>query len=511
MKLYDLDDKNLQLYLESIPEKYIRDLFKKDRVLKSKIKGFRAEKCDINRLINISVEVIRKGQSYKYSEILNKFFEHYRSQYDDSVQKYIKNGYPIKYAKAQYLLDSLNDNTRSVYYILLGFDEKESREVEEIIQTILFLNNRFIRKDEEQKNKEIENYFNIIQKRIDDFTLKSDEKIKNISNKEILSKNEYNIFKNEYNLKLKEIEKENESLKKELAVYKKTINTFQKDENCIEKKQLSEIERKIKSLEIKIDNLLAENNKWEHLIYKFIDLSKGNTTVLNNQDDLDEIIYDLFGHNENFKSLREMVKEIIFNNKPIITDRRKSRILAEKLSLLVSGGILHEITLADNDYLCEFEKKINMFKMERSSVVLVKGLFSKVNYSDVVDLVSCLDNRHKFVFEIGYSTQLRYIPSELIEDFIFFDGHLDSRGESEIAYILDIDVNPEINHKYEKTLKELNLFLENSIYTKDLSGILGFNIIPFIHYNEGIGFDDILSRITDYELREKCREIVYNG
>ena len=259
-------------------------------------------------------------------------------------------------------------------------------------------------------------------------------------------------------------------------------------------------------------NNFNDNNEseWNHLIYKTYNLSNSKIGVIDNSDDLDEVIYDLFGLSGNFKSLRAMVKELLFNQKPIITSRKNSRILSEKMSLIISAGQLYELTITDNDFLKDLEKFIIKIDKEATSVALIKGLLTKPSFLEAIDLIKHIDSKHKFIFEIGYPSQLRYLPSELLEDFIFFDGYLNECNEADDAFILNLKMNSIDDSKFKKIIKELDLTLEQSLYSDNYSGILGYGIIPFLHYNEGIEFDDILSKLTDSDIRRKCQEIVEN-
>ena len=511
MKVYELDDANLKIFLESVPETLIRDSFKKSKILKSKLKGFRAEKCDINRLINISIEVIKKNQAYEYERILNRFFEDHKKGYEESLEKYINNGYPQLYAKAQAIIDKYNEKMRPVFYMLADFNEQEKKMIEESIQMLSFLDNRYKQDNKISLLDDIKKQYGLIKKEIDESDNRINKKINAFTDTVSTIQKDYMHSCFDFDSKLEVITKNQSVLKDELHNIK---NNKKEKEEYASLKQIEVLEERLLDLQKSLNNLnnFNDNNEseWNHLIYKTYNLSNSKIGVIDNSDDLDEVIYDLFGLSGNFKSLRAMVKELLFNQKPIITSRKNSRILSEKMSLIISAGQLYELTITDNDFLKDLEKFIIKIDKEATSVALIKGLLTKPSFLEAIDLIKHIDSKHKFIFEIGYPSQLRYLPSELLEDFIFFDGYLNECNEADDAFILNLKMNSIDDSKFKKIIKELDLTLEQSLYSDNYSGILGYGIIPFLHYNEGIEFDDILSKLTDSDIRRKCQEIVEN-
>ena len=508
MKVYELDDANLKIFLESVPEILIRDSFKKSKILKSRLKGFRTEKCDIKRLINISIEVIKKNQAYEYERILNRFFEDHKKEYEESLEKYINDGYPQIYAKAQAIIDKYNEKMRPVFYMLAEFDEQEIKMIEETIQMLSFLDNRYKQDNKISQIEDIKKQYGLIKKEIDESDKRINKKINTFTDTISTIQKDYMHSAFDFDSKLEVITKNQSVLKDELYNIK---NNKKENEEYASLKQIEVLEKRLLDLQKSLNNYCDNNeSEWNHLIYKTYSLSNSKIGVIDNSDDLDEVIYDLFGLSGNFKSLRAMVKELLFNQKPIITSRKNSRILSEKMSLIISAGQLYELTITDDDFLKDLEKFILKIDKEATSVTLVKGLLTKPSFLEAVDLIERIDSKHKFIFEIGYPSQLRYLPSELLEDFIFFDGYLNECNEADDAFILDIKMNSTDDSKFKKIIKELDLTLEQSLYSDNYSGILGYGIIPFLHYNEGIEFDDILSKLTDSDLRRKCQEIVEN-
>ena len=109
MKIINLNDDDLQIFLESLPEEFVRNLFNNLKSLHDSLKGFRIKSAPMKQLIKIVMSSLKDDHDSKVEKVIESFYEDYKKTIKEEVSKYISSGYSEKEANALAIEDGLTE------------------------------------------------------------------------------------------------------------------------------------------------------------------------------------------------------------------------------------------------------------------------------------------------------------------------------------------------------------------------------------------------------------------
>lgn len=517
MKIINLNDDDLQIFLESLPEEFVRNLFNNLKSLHDSLKGFRIKSAPMKQLIKIVLSSLKDEHDSKVEKVIESFYEDYKKTIKEEVSKYISSGYSEKEANALAIEDGLTEKFIPIYFKLEEIDDdfktyyynriNEGKELNIKIENVVL---KYLEKMN-QKIAELESKSNNLEKTIDAKIKENDELKKELiqykKNIDSAVDKVNNLMKIKTNNNETNYSEEFEKIYNILDELKNKNNT-----NVDVSERLKGLEELILNNSERIDNINQENGVNQNFDVIFHDNNEYDL-----MDDLDVLKDDIgdsisgFIPNNLFDNFREFIIECLYNKKPLLANKNNALKICKILSSVLTGGNYYEIDILNREFSNaeSLINRINQIVEENDySVILIRNFMSYNPYNFLLDKLK-YDYKSKIIFDINYSKELRYMPIEIINDFIVFDYQLND-AEIEYSYKYELpERKPITNKKFDEILAEIGYSLnEIEIYNVKYDGLLIFSYIPFIAINCSKELKELINRITDSKTRTSCEALL---
>ena len=506
MRLEELNNEELRTFLDGQSIQFLRDIFTNIDSLRDKLKGFRPNKADKTILVNTCFNLIRREKNQKLIQILTNRYGDYVKEVNESVEKMEKEGYPHDAAFAIMVEASFNSSFRNVFYKLENIPEEVQKRTEELIELISIIDIRASKQTNKKSNSELEGRI---------------ESLENENNELYGKIEEFDKISAKQNKVVLDLENRIENTKKELLSsinnrvtdehlnrrIEGVLNKLKTDLKDISKNdEIVALKEEIKMLKDRIDSLpqtqKEEIYKYEHIKAKSFD-SMEDCEYLSG--DIGDVIENIVNR-DSLDALREFIIETLYGNKPIVTTSKMSDLVADIYASILTGGEYFSINISEDYSLNKLQDTIEYITNQSTNlVVLIKGLINVHNHRALVSYLSAHPFTHKFVFDIHYEKEARFMPSESLDDFYFLFGNL-KEGKIEYRYTHVFSERKSItNNSFEKTLSQIGVNLESTeLYNIKYYGVLAFSLIPFIANQRDVDKSEIVNQILDFAIRKKC-------
>ncbi|HMM00022.1 MAG TPA: hypothetical protein PKC96_01605 [Bacilli bacterium] len=509
--LLDLTEEELKTFLTyGIPKNFLRSLYVKISKLAEKLKGFRSQKAPHEMLVNTSCHLIKRDKDAILLKELARFYDNYLANMNLKKQSLIEDGYSESMASSIVVNESLNEDFRPLFYRLENIDEKAQKEISENINLLSLIkkentnNSKEITEYIDKKNEKINDDMQAINRRLGEISEKLAE-IKGQVNKNLewQDKNAKLIQANADNLVDKEyvdskIYEQKKCLKKEIEM---------KLENVDKPQSISELKDKILRLESQMNLSKTARSKDGFKISK---VTHDDYDVMDDDEYIDEDIGDVIekiATGDKLNIFREYLKEAIYSNKPVLVASKNSDSIASVISSIVSGGNYCAVTAGEYCDIDVLIAKINTIKVSGiTPVFLIKNVIGVVDsYHSWLTSIRTEEPDCKFIFEIEYENELKFLPEETIDDFIFYSGKMNS-SYIEYRYVHPIKERQRINNnEFANNLELLEINIEDkTLANVKFYGLLAYSLIPFKAIHDGISKEDLVNKIIDPKLRSAC-------
>ena len=510
MRLEDLNDEELRVFLEGQSVQFLRDLFTNVNSLRDKLKGFRPNKADKTILVNTCFNLIKREKNQKLIQILTNRYKDYVKEINETIEKMENDGYPHDAAFAIMVEASFNPSFRKVFYKLEDISEDVQKRTDELIELIAIIDIRASKQIDKKTNPELEGRIELLEKENSDVskTIKELDKT-NVKQDKAVSDLDIKIdqIKRELILSIDTkatVEQLNQRIDGVLNKLKTELKDLSKSEEIVSLKE------EIKELREKL-NSLPQVKRAE--IYKFEHIKAPNFDSMEDCEYLADDIGDVIEHLVDSDSLdvfREYIVETLYGNKPIVTTSKLSDLVADIYASVLTGGEYFSIDIGEDYSLNKLEDTIDSIVGEKTNViVLIKGLLNIHNHRTLMNYLSSHSFTHKFIFDIHYEKETRFMPLESLDDFYFLLGDL-KNGQIEYRYTHVFSERKTItNNGYEKTLSQIGVSLKSTeLYNVKFYGLLAYSLIPFIANHNDMDKSEVINQILDFSIRKKCEAIL---
>lgn len=511
MRIEDLNDEELKVFLNGQPVEILRDMYSNIDSLRDQLKGFRPNKAPQSVLVNTSFALIRRKKSDKLSAILTKNYNRYVKEMYERVKEYEEHGYSHYSALASLIFDSFNPNFRKVFYKLEEYPEEEIRTIEDLINLLCIARQeatRIIDKKIDGSNQnetieELKNQINDVSDNVEDInelidsqketsnTL--DKKIDSVK-KELLEAIQDKATKDQLT---KMVDSSIENLRNDLKDFSKN------DEIISLRKEIEELKETIKSVPQIKQSELCE--------YDFVEASEysemEDCEYLN--EDISDAVENLV-ENDSIDVLREYVVETIFGYKPIITTTKNIDIVADVYASVMTGGEYYSISIDDNYSFSKLKATIEeITNGKENAVVVIKNFMNSYDYRSLHSYLIKQPFTHKFILDIHYQEEIKFMPTEIIEDFYFLLGEFNNKQiEYRFTHVFS-ERTPIINSTYEKTLSQIGIDMSDKhLFNVKFYGLLSYSVIPFLSISSGTEKVELINQILDAPTRKKCEALI---
>lgn len=506
MKLEMLSSEDLRLFLNGLPVELLRDIYTNIKPLREKLKGFSGNPKKATKiiLVNQSFQLVKNEKNRLLIKILSDRYNDYIEHMNGVVASLEEQGYSHDLAYAIAVKDIFNSEFRKVFYKLEDIPVEKQTKINELIDLITLVDLRANGLIAKNVNPDVD-------KKIDSLE-KEQESLKDLTK-------DLNKADEALNKKLEAFDAKIEKLKQELltAANEKVspnelnnrIDSFlSKIKSELQKaskaEETAELKNEIKELKTKIEALpqvkTAELYEYEH--FKAGDFSPMD-------DYLEENILDVIGKMGTPASLNvlsEYLIETIYGNRPIITTTKMIDIAADIYASIMTGGEYFSISIGEDYSHSKLIKTIEEITKEKeNSVIAIKGLINRFDYRNIVNYLSLCPFTQKFLFDVHYEKEIKYMAPEMLDEFYFLLGNFPNKQiEYRYTYVFD-NRKPIKNGDFEKALQQLSVELDNKeLFNVKYYGLLSYSIIPFIALQRGLEKEEIVNLILDGSIRKKC-------
>lgn len=511
MRLEDLNDEELRIFLDGQNVQLLRDVFTNINSLRDKLRGFRPNKAGKTILVNTCFNLIRREKNQKLIQILTDQYRKYVKEVNKVIIEKMENdGYPHDIAFAIVIEKSFNPFFRKVFYKLEEIPEEVQKRTDELIELVSIVNIIASQQIDNKTNPELERRIDTLKKENDDFSkiIKEIDKTNDKQDKAL----------SQLGCKIEQIKKEllvdidskananqlNQRIDGILSKLKTELKDLSKSEEIVLlKEEIKELKEKINSFpHVQKD----DTYKMEHI--KAVDFDQMQDCEYLS-DDIGDVIEDLV-NNDALDVFREYIIETLYGNKPIVTTSKLSDLVADIYASILTGGEYFSIDICEDYSLNKLEDTIDLaIGGKTNTVILIKGLLNIYNHRTLMNYLSNHPFTHKFIFDIHYEKETRFMASEFLDDFYFLLGDL-KNGQIKYRYTHIFSERKTItNSGYEKILSQIGVSLNNTeLYNVKFYGLLAYSLIPFIANHNDMDKSEVVNQILDFTIRKKCEAIL---
>lgn len=507
MKIEQLTDEELKMFLNGIPVELFRDIYTNANPLKKKLKGFsNPNKATKAILVNTSYQLIKKEKNQLLISILTDKYNEYVYRMKDIIKNLQEFGYSEEIAHAVAVKDVFNPSFRKVFYKLEELSDEEQQRIDKNIDFIEMVDIRAGSLIKKSVNPETDKRIEALEKgqesfedSVKDLNRADEKQVKAINEidakivkakKELLEAISSRVTEEQLNKKVEAV----------LAKLNKELKEMTKND------EVKELKNEIKGLKDKIA-ALPQVQKEE--IYEYDHIKQGDFSPMEDCEFLNEDIQDVVEpvvKSSSVNTLIEYIVETLYGNKPIITTTKMVDLVADIYASIMTGGEYYSIDIGENYSSGKLIHTIEKITNDKeNSVVVIRGLINVFNYRTLISYLSSHPFSHKFVFDIHYEKEVKFLPIDALNDFYFLFGDL-SNKQIEYRYTHPFKERKAIkNGDYEKALSQIGIDLDDkTIFNVKFQGIFSFSFIPFIAAHNGVEKEEVLSLILDGNVRRQC-------
>ncbi len=510
MRIDELNDEELKVFLEGQNIKLLRDIYTNIDSLRDKLKGFRPNKADKSVLVNTSFKLIRREKNIKLISILNNCYKDYVKEVADGALKLEKNGCSKDVAFAIAIMNGFNSDFRKVFYKLENIKEEDENRIERTIELIQIVDVEAKRLIEENSNPETLERIDSLEESINGIYETIDKANKEKEKQDKITKEKDEKVTSLISTLEKSIEAKpsssdvNKMVQNETQVLKKEIS------ECVKNNEFSSLKQELKVLSEKLVSVSPNQNADR---YNFEHVKANDFSEMEDCDYLYENIGDVIeplGDSNTIDVFREYLVETIYGNKPIVCSTKNIDLLSDIYASILTGGEYYSISLDEEYSLNKLENTIDSLSNGQTNLVIaIKGMIGIHNYRTLLNYLSKHPFTHKFLFDIHYEKQAKYMPIESLDEFYFYFGELKNKPiEYRFTHVFE-KKQPIINNTYNQILNQLDADLENKeIFNIRFYGVLAYSIIPFIALFNDLEKSDVVNRVLDFGTRKKCEVVI---
>ncbi len=524
MDITILNDEELNIFLNEIPENMLRFIFINDTKMAQKLKGFRPNKAPKNMLIQVSFKLIKKEKNIPFIKFISKIYDNFLVKITKDEKELIKLGYPKSIAHSVAIRKNCNNNFFLIYAKLEKLDNDEIVKIKkdsEIVQLIVGITRQNTSEIMAEVLKKIKDNngdtYNDLSKEIS--TLKAslnsfnkantenDKEIKNLGIKiEDLKNSQNNFISNEtLENKISEIEDKNTKYINESIKRLADNETIQKINN-----EIIEIKKKLEIIETK-------KATKENIISRDVKNSDYEEFSEYMHDNIYDVIDGIVDEDE-MDILREYLMEVIYSNKPIICSNENSEILTNIIASCITGGNYYVLLVSKDCSDAELINKLeSLSTIKNNKVVLIKNRINVTDSSFILDYIKNRPFNEKYIFEIMFDKEVYFMPIDYLNCFNFFFGKFKLKVlKNDYIYAYNFEEAEEkpefkINLDYIKALESLDINLyAQEISNENFYGLLAYSVIPFVAINRGIYPSELVDKLIDDNVREKCEVVIHD-
>ncbi len=511
MNLGNLTDEELRTFLEGQPIDELRSVFINVDSVRKNLKGFRPNTAPSQVLINTSFNIVRKEKNGTLATILFKKYKDYVSDIYDGAKTLEEDGYPHYGALAVIIGNGFNSQFRKIFYKLEEYSDDQIQKIDESISLLSLIDaesKRIVSKETQKVDfsKKIEKISTDVKKisdGIDDAIESIDDhekELKSLGLKIDALKKELTSISSK---KTDNQEIENK-INEEMSKIKKELKTLANNETiALLKKEIDELKKAIKNIP-----QIKKNDFYECEIVKATDFSEMEDCEYLGDDIVDVI--EKVVDDKKYDTFKEFLIETIYGNKPIITANKNVNLVAEIYASIMAGGEYYSVDVNENYSFSKLTATIENVSTEKENLVfVVKGLINSYDHRSIVAYLTKQPFTHKFIFDIQYEAEARFMPPEILNAFYCLFGDFKD-APIEYRYIHKFEERmPLTNNVFDKTLSQLDVSMDDKkLFNVKHYGLLAYSIIPFTALNRGLDKNELISLILDADTRKRCEAIL---
>jgi hypothetical protein len=214
---------------------------------------------------------------------------------------------------------------------------------------------------------------------------------------------------------------------------------------------------------------------------------------------------------DHYPFYRSFVLDALYSDRLLFAAKEKANHLAKVLSGILSGQGYCHISCDGNvtpQELFQFVSK--RIKDGSFTVFLIDGFFGRDDFSATAKKLRLLHEKSKFIFSINDAKSIKFLPMDVLDDFLFFDASINNAGRSAYVYVCQLPARaPSKDGSLTKCLNDLGITPSESAETvADGLGLIRYSYLPFLAYRDEKSLDDLASLIQTPELQSKISEAI---
>ena len=475
MELNKLSINEQQSFIKSRPIGIFREIFKRNIQLANKLGDYNPNNAPDSIIMQTAISLLTKEKNAEFYKYCQKIIANF---YED-ISFLVERRNSQLNNKAETFRTILNEFVKSEYvpiYLKLfdieEMDKTEAQKQKELITETI--NSILSEKKIENRMVALEQRQNILQSQIEE--------------------NEKSMTFLKGNLdatKLIELENEIQSLIEENKELNKKIESLKDDLNT----------KKTRARTVTICTTEAKSHRLEtedHLNFAFINIAK---------DLVSPYLLPYFS---------SFIKNIIYTDYPILSDKQNGTILGSILASLYSDGKYRQIICDSNTTCQELIDEIDRINQAEKSnhIFVIHNIFGKINLSLLLNWYHNNNTQNiKLIFTIPNLKYLKYIPIEdFSDDFIFFNSNFIS-SEIKKSYHINFSKKPlEENIQIKAALKPFGIRGISKVYDASyVISTLYFSYIPLLSSYLSANPRDVLSKLSlPNNIKENLRGMLHD-
>lgn len=524
-----LSAKELDIILSaSVPT--LRRIYEGSNGLKQTIHGFRASTIPQDLLVSKAKKSIQTDKNYYLINALNKIFDAIKKDVDNKKEELVREGKSddeailIAIEKQKIQTDMV-----PVFLKMIGANPEileKGRERDDIRK---FIKDEIVKQAQKarpekpvvEKDKAQSRQMAALSKIVQSLS----ERIESLENnqKREEKENQYGEIKEDIKNLSERFDKLSSSLKKP---QKTQIPSKQIQENS--NKELGQLLLRIEKLEQDQKAFLRSANSVSSLDVQpkksiFVEETPAHDYSPDQggeyfSEDIEDVAEDFVGKGS-FNAFCGFLAECFYLGKFIFSSKANASSLAVALASIISGGRLVHLSADTNftnsDLLDVIKSKIIK---EGKTVFLIDGALGSFDLQiSLSGIEKEFMNEGIFVFSVPDDRSVKFIPGEIIKDFLFFSGPI-KNVDPQYRYLGTVPNKERFGNEGLKSfLRNVGFeFAYNKITGTDdvsstndiVSGLICFSYLPFVCLHDGRDKDDVLVKIDNPTLKTICEGIL---
>ncbi|MCI1245491.1 MAG: hypothetical protein LKG11_06065 [Bacilli bacterium] len=516
------------ILLASVPT--LRRIYERSNDLKQTIHGFRASTIPQYLLINRAKNSIQTDKNYFLIKTLNSYFDCLRKDVDEEKTKLVGEGKNDEEALlAAIKKQKISANMVPVFLKMIGANPeilekwREKDDIRKFIKDEIAKQVPKARQEKPavEKDKAQSRQIVALSKAIQSLS----ERIDSLENNQKREEKE-----NQYGEIKEDIKNTNERFDK-LSLSLKRPQKTQTPAKQIQESPNKELDK----LLLRIEKLEQDQKAFLHPANGVSSLdvqSKKSIFVEEIQahdysvdqggeyffQDIEDVAEDLVGK-ASFNAFCGFLAECFYSGKFIFSSKDNANSLAVALASIISGGRLVRLSADTNFTNSDLLEAIkNKVTKDGKTVFLIDGALGNFNLQITLSGIEKeFINEGIFVFSVPDDRSVKFIPVEIIKDFMFFSASI-KNVEPQYRYLGIVPNKGRFgNDGLKYFLRNVGFeFAYNGITGTDdasnindiVSGLICFSYLPFVCLHDGKEKDDVLSKIDNPTMKTICEGIL---